>query len=67
MYVLVKYRHASSGTVGWFQMDKKDARRLFKKLSGVGLYWFCVVDLYDVWYFNAARGWSRGVRLLKYC
>lgn len=65
-YVLVKYRHCDSGTVGWFQMDIDEARNLFKKLAGVGLYWFCVVTGYEVYYYNQNR-WSRGVKLLKYC
>lgn len=67
MYVLVKYRHSSSGAVGWFQMDKADARSLFAKLNNGGLYWFAVVDLYNVYYWNSEYGWSSGVKLLKYC
>lgn len=66
MYVLVKYRHSDCGSVGWFQMDIVDARRLFKKLSGrPGLYWFFCVEKYNVHYWNNGR-WSSGVKLLKY-
>lgn len=67
MYVLVKYRHCSCGSVGWFQMDKDDARKLFAKLNTGGLYWFCVVDLYEVYYWHSKYKWSSGVELLQYC
>lgn len=64
-YVLVKYRHCASGTVGWFQMDRLDAKSLFNNIKS-GVYWFCVVTAYEVYYYNHGR-WASGLSLLKYC
>lgn len=66
-WVLVKYRDSGSGSVGWFQMDISEARGLFRRLRrNGGLYWFCVVLPYKVWYYNR-RGWFSGFGFLRYC